>query len=318
MIQGFSVSGASLDKIHFICGAPGKCPLLRTDNNPENTEQHVEVLVGIFDWIKYSNMTHRRSLDARRGISKPIFKQEALFPWIWLHETALGKGRAVPWIFCLQRAKCCVEMMCKLVPGLWAHGHSDWILSSALGASHCLHPWHMVRHSQGSWRVWSHDLDLSNRCVSSFLATVMGSGLGHWPIGAQGRDSRWNQGEEEFSCCWKGRGRWGQTIAVGGAWGQPGAIGNLPTPVRAEALAWEWGRCWAQGLRALVPAVVPELHLRFEGSHLPVRPPASLWACLNHAGFSVQRAKLRPWKCKCVCFGWLQGRNVGWHRETPI
>ena len=31
-----------------------------------------------FDGINYSNMTHRRSLDARRGISKPIFKQEAL------------------------------------------------------------------------------------------------------------------------------------------------------------------------------------------------------------------------------------------------
>ena len=49
MIQGFSVSGASLDKIHSIGGAPGICPLLRTGNIPENTEQHVVVLVGIFD-----------------------------------------------------------------------------------------------------------------------------------------------------------------------------------------------------------------------------------------------------------------------------
>ena len=192
MIQGFSVSGASLDKIHSIGGAPGICPLLRTGNNPENTEQHVVVLVGIFDWINYSNMTHRRSLDARRGISKPIFKQEALLHCIWLCETAVGKGRDVSWIFCLQRTKWCVEMMCKLIPGHWAHGHSDCILRPALGTLHCLHPWHMVRRSQGSWRVWSHDLDLSNRCVPSSLATLMGSGLGQWPIGAQGRDSRWN------------------------------------------------------------------------------------------------------------------------------
>ena len=41
-------------------------------------------------------------------------------------------------------------------------------------------------------------------------------------------------------------------------------------------------------MRALAPAVVPKLHLKPEGSHVPVSPPASvsLW---NHAGFSVQR-----------------------------
>ena len=38
--------------------------------------------------------------------------------------------------------------------------------------------------------------------------------------------------------------------------------------------------------------------------------PASLSACLNHTGFSVQLAKWRPWKCSCVGFGWLQGRNA--------
>ena len=48
MIEGFSVSGASLDKIHSIGGALGTCPLLRTGKSPENTEQHVVVLVGIF------------------------------------------------------------------------------------------------------------------------------------------------------------------------------------------------------------------------------------------------------------------------------
>ena len=35
--------------------------------------------------------------------------------------------------------------------------------------------------------------------------------------------------------------------------------------------------------------------------------PACLSACLNHAGFSVQLAKWRPWKCICVGLGWLQG-----------
>ena len=48
VIEGFSVSGASLDKIHSIGGALGTCPLLRTGKSPENTEQHVVVLVGIF------------------------------------------------------------------------------------------------------------------------------------------------------------------------------------------------------------------------------------------------------------------------------
>ena len=48
VIEGFSVSGASLDKIRSIGGAPGACPLLWTGKNPENTEQHVVVLVGIF------------------------------------------------------------------------------------------------------------------------------------------------------------------------------------------------------------------------------------------------------------------------------
>ena len=151
-------------------------------------------------------------------------------------------------------------MICKLIPGHWVHGHTHWILSHVLGASHCLHPWHMVRHSQVSWRVWSHNLDLSNLCVPSSLATMMGSGLEQWPIGTQGQDSCWNQGEEELSC-WKGWGQRGQSTEVGGAWGRPGAIDDLPAPVRAEVLAWEWGHCWAQGLRALVPAVVPEVHL---------------------------------------------------------
>ena len=41
----------------------------------------------------------------------------------------------------------------------------------------------------------------------------------------------------------------------------------------------------------------------------------SMW---NHAGFSVQQAKWRPCKCKCVGFGWLQGRNTRWHWETPV
>ena len=209
-------------------------------------------------------------------------------------------------------------MMCKLIPGHWARGHTDWILSPGLGASHCLHPWHMVRRSQVSWRVWSHDLDLSNRCVPSSLATVMGSGLGQWPIRAQGRDSLWNQGEEELSCCWKGWGWWGRSTAVGGARGRPGAVGDLPAPIRAEVLAWEGGCCWAQGLRALFPAVVSELLLRPEGSRLLVSPPAYLWACWNHAGFFVHQAKWRPWKCKYVGFGWLQGRNDRWHWETPV
>ena len=123
----------------------------------------------------------------------------------------LGKGRGVSWIFCLQRTKCCVETLCKLVPGHGAQGHSDLILSPALGASNCLHPWHMVRPSQVSWRVWSHDLNLSNLCVPSSLATVIGSGLGQWPIGIQGQNSGSNQGEEELWFCWKERGWWGQS-----------------------------------------------------------------------------------------------------------
>ena len=38
--------------------------------------------------------------------------------------------------------------------------------------------------------------------------------------------------------------------------------------------------------------------------------PACLSACLNYTGFSVQLSKWRPWKCTCVGFGWLQGRNA--------
>ena len=48
VIEGFSVSGASLDKIRSIGGAPGTCPLLRTGKNSESPEQRVVVLVGIF------------------------------------------------------------------------------------------------------------------------------------------------------------------------------------------------------------------------------------------------------------------------------
>ena len=141
-------------------------------------------------WQKTTN------LDARRR-SPNLFK--ALLPWMWVLETGLGKGRHVSWIFCLQRTKWCVERMSRHIPGYWAHGNSDWILSPALGASHGLHPWHMVSCSQVSWRAWSHDLDLSNQCVPSSLATVMGSGQGQWQIGAQGQNSRWNQGEAIWS-----------------------------------------------------------------------------------------------------------------------
>ena len=38
--------------------------------------------------------------------------------------------------------------------------------------------------------------------------------------------------------------------------------------------------------------------------------PACLSACLNHAGFSVQLAKWKPWKCTCVGLCWLKGRNA--------
>ena len=231
---------------------------------------------------------------------------------MWIRETGLGKRRGVSWIFCLHRTKQCGERS-RQVSGHWAHGHSDWTLRPTLEASHCLHPWYMVKRSQVPWGVWSHDLDLSNWCVPSSLATVMGSGLGQWPIGAQGQDSHWNQREEKLSCCWKGWGQWGQSTAVGGAWGRPGVVGDHSAPIRAEPLAWERGWCWAQGLRALVPAVLPELHLRPEGSRLPVSPPAYLWACLNHTGFPVQWAKWRPWKSKCVGFGWLQGSNARWY-----
>ena len=218
-------------------------------------------------------MTHRRSLDARRGISKPIFKQAALLPWIWLHETALGKGRGVPWIFCLQRAKHCVERMCKLVPGHYAHGHSDWILSSALGASHCLYPWHMVRRSQVSWRVWSQDLNLSNQCVPSSLATVMGSGLGQWPIGAQGPDSCWNQGEEELSCCWKGWGQWGQSTAVGE---HKVSLGQLVTFLLPSGQ-----RCWLENEGAAEPRTW-ELQLLLWSCSSPwdLREAICLWILL--------------------------------------
>lgn len=56
-------------------------------------------------------------------------------------------------------------------------------------------------------RVRSHDLDLANRCVPPSLATVIGSGLGQGPIGAQGRASRWNQGKERSSSAGRGAAR---------------------------------------------------------------------------------------------------------------
>ena len=56
MIEGFSVSGASLDKIHSIGGAPGTCPLLRTSKNPENTEQHVVVVVVLLLLSRFSRV----------------------------------------------------------------------------------------------------------------------------------------------------------------------------------------------------------------------------------------------------------------------
>ena len=149
--------------------------------------------------------------------------------------------------------------MCRHVPGHWAHGHMDWTLSPALGASHYLYPWHRVSSLHVSWRVWSHDLDLTNRCVPSSLATVSGSGLGWWPIRAQGGASHWNQGKRRAGSAGRGEARWGQATAVGGDWGQPGAVGGLPAPVRVEPPAWEGGHCWAQGLRAPVLAVVREL-----------------------------------------------------------
>ena len=48
MIEGFRVSGASSEKKITPFEGPGPCPLLRTGKNPENTEQHVVMLVGIF------------------------------------------------------------------------------------------------------------------------------------------------------------------------------------------------------------------------------------------------------------------------------
>ena len=48
MIEGFRVSGASSEKKSLYLRGPGPCPLLRTGKNPENPEQHLVVLVGIF------------------------------------------------------------------------------------------------------------------------------------------------------------------------------------------------------------------------------------------------------------------------------
>lgn len=54
-----------------------------------------------------------------------------------------------------------------------------------------------VKCSRVSWRGWSHDLDLANQHVASSPATVIGLGLGEWPIMLQGGVSVlkfWKQG----------------------------------------------------------------------------------------------------------------------------
>ena len=191
---------------------------------------------------------------------------------MWVCETALGKGRGVSWIFCLQRTKRCVERMCRHVPGHWAHGHMDWSLSSALEASHSLYPGHRVSSSHVSWRVWSHDLDLANRCVPSSLATVSGSGLGRWPIRAQGRASHWNQGKRRAGSAGRGEAGWGQATAVGGEWVQPGAVGGLPAPRQGRAAGLRRRALLSPGVESAGSCCGPGAPLRPEGGHLPVSP----------------------------------------------
>ena len=48
VIQWFSLSGASLDKIHSLWETREPCPQLRTAKNPEFAKQHVVVLEGVF------------------------------------------------------------------------------------------------------------------------------------------------------------------------------------------------------------------------------------------------------------------------------
>ena len=241
-------------------------------------------------------MTHKRSLDARRRIPKPIFKQEALLPWIWVRETALGREEVCHEYF-VCRGRSCVQRGCTR----WSQDteHMETVTGfSALLLGHCTVFTPDIRwgahRCPGEYghMTWICPISVSHPPWPPWLAQDWGGDQ----TASRTRTQSWNQGKEDLSFCRKGRGRWGQSIAVGGAWGRPGAVGNLPAPVRAQPPAWGWGRCWAQGLRAPVPAVVPELHLRPEGSPLPVSPPAYLWACLNLPGFSVQRAKWRPWK----------------------
>ena len=215
-------------------------------------------------------MTQKTNLKTSRG-SPNISSNRRPCSLEWVRETGLGKGRGVSWIFSLQRTKQCVERS-RHLPGHWAHGHSDWMLSLALGALHCLHPWHRLSSSHISWRLRSHDLDLANWGVLSSLATVIGSGPVQWPVRAQGRAPNWNQREKDSAFCQKGWGR--VTSGYSSGRGMRSAWGRWwpSCSHQARAAHLRMRTLLSQGLRAPVPAMVPELHLRPEGSRLPVSP----------------------------------------------
>ena len=208
-------------------------------------------LWGFFDWINYSNKTQKTSLEARRGSPNLSSNRRPSSLECGCMKLGLGREKVCHEYF-VRREQSGVWRGWEARPRTWALGHSDCTLIPALRASHCLPP--LTQLKCESWRVWSHDLD-----------------LGRWPTRAQGPASHWNQGEEEVSSCRKGWGRVMST-AVGGAWGRPGAVSGLPAPVRTESPSWGWGRCWAQGLRAPVPGVDPELLLRPEGNRLLESP----------------------------------------------
>ena len=83
--------------------------------------------------------------------------------------------------------------------------------------------------------------------------------------------------------------------------------------------SWQSRRLWTRALLSTSscwgPGARPET---WEKSSACDYSSACLSACLNHAGFSVQRAKWRPWKCNCVGFGWLQRRNARWHWRLQL
>ena len=138
VILWFSVSGASSYKMHVVqCLS---CLLRKILIVLQRKNSMLWCSWVLFDWRNDSNMTQKASLEASRGSPKLCWNRS---PCSVECETGRGKGRGVS----AEDQVVHGEDAWTHVPGLWAHGHGDWTPSPALGASHCLHPWHTASSS---------------------------------------------------------------------------------------------------------------------------------------------------------------------------